>query len=246
VEISKSTIKAFANVIIGADYSPYMRRVDLEDFFFKINGEDPAEELEDYSRSQYTEAMLQRFNKSILLDKVFREYFKPVNFVSTNSDVGKIIYELNKYLKFEGYELVIMTENEVGLRNLSVTNVTADFQNLPLDELSDDLIESQLNKCEQKIVSGDFDGAITNARTLIEGVFIRIIGCITGKQVENDGDLIKLYKKVQHVLNLEPGRKDISDSLKQILSGLNSIVNGLAAMRNKMSDAHATTYYMRG
>ena len=57
-----------------------------------------------------------------------------------------------------------------------------------------------------------------------------------------DGDLVKLYKRVQKLLNIEPDRKDISDSLRQILSGLISIVNGLAAMRNKMSDAHAATY----
>ena len=57
-----------------------------------------------------------------------------------------------------------------------------------------------------------------------------------------DGDLIKLNKRVQTLLNLDPARKDISDSLRQVLSGLSSIVNGLASMRNKMSDAHASSY----
>jgi hypothetical protein len=44
---------------------------------------------------------------------------------------------------------------------------------------------------------------------------------------------------VQKELNLHPSRSDISDTIRQVLSGLNSIVNGLAGMRNKMSDAHA-------
>ena len=44
------------------------------------------------------------------------------------------------------------------------------------------------------------------------------------------------------MLNLGPKRKDISDTLKQILSGLNSIVTGLAGLRNKMSDAHVASY----
>lgn len=35
---------------------------------------------------------------------------------------------------------------------------------------------------------------------------------------------------------------DISDPLRQILTGLTSAVNGSAAIRDKMSDAHAATY----
>ena len=40
----------------------------------------------------------------------------------------------------------------------------------------------------------------------------------------------------------DPSRKDISEMLRQVLSGLTSVVNGLASMRNKMSDAHASSY----
>jgi Abortive infection C-terminus len=41
---------------------------------------------------------------------------------------------------------------------------------------------------------------------------------------------------------LDPSRQDISDSLKQVLSGLANIVNGISTMRNKMSDAHGGSY----
>ena len=44
------------------------------------------------------------------------------------------------------------------------------------------------------------------------------------------------------VENLDPSRQDISDSLKQVLSGLSSIINGLAAMKNRMPDAHGMAY----
>ena len=37
-------------------------------------------------------------------------------------------------------------------------------------------------------------------------------------------------------------RPDISESLRQLLRGLVSIVGGLAPLRNKMGDAHARTY----
>ena len=39
-----------------------------------------------------------------------------------------------------------------------------------------------------------------------------------------------------------PASKDISDTLKQILSGLTGIVNGLSGLRNLMSDSHARSY----
>ncbi|WP_171530291.1 abortive infection family protein, partial [Acinetobacter defluvii] len=58
----------------------------------------------------------------------------------------------------------------------------------------------------------------------------------------NDGDLVKIFNRVRKLLNLDPSRQDISDSLKQVLSGLSNIINGLATMRNKMSDAHGVTY----
>lgn len=57
-----------------------------------------------------------------------------------------------------------------------------------------------------------------------------------------DGDMIRAYNRVRTLLNLAPGRKDVSDALKQVLTGLATIVHGLATMRNKMSDAHGTLY----
>ena len=89
---------------------------------------------------------------------------------------------------------------------------------------------------------GDFGGAITNARSLVEAVLIEIEKQLSPNPSQYDGDLIKLNKRVQTLLNLDPARKDISDMLRQVLSGLTSVVNGLAGMRNKMSDAHVSSY----
>ena len=50
-----------------------------------------------------------------------------------------------------------------------------------------------------------------------------------------------MYKELQKELSLSPGTYD-SPGLKQILSGLTSIVNGLANLRNEASDSHASIY----
>jgi hypothetical protein len=65
---------------------------------------------------------------------------------------------------------------------------------------------------------------------------------IVGSRQEYDGDLPKLFKRVRALLNLDPSRQDISDALRQLLSGLVSVVAGVSSLRNSMSDAHASSY----
>ena len=111
------------------------------------------------------------------------------------------------------------------------------------EELSELLIEEQIQKCREKIDIGDYSGAITNARSLIEAVCVKIEADLDPVQaIGNDGDLVKMFNRARKLLHLDPSRQDISDSLKQVLTGLSNIINGLAAMRNKMSDAHGVTY----
>src|SRR5439155_24782661 len=92
------------------------------------------------------------------------------------------------------------------------------------------------------IDEGDFAAAITNARPLVEPALIQIEKQLPLTPPQYDGDLLRLNKPVQTLLTLNPARKDISEMLRQVLSGLTSVVNGLATMRNKMSDAHASNY----
>lgn len=111
-----------------------------------------------------------------------------------------------------------------------------------MHELTQLAIDDNIRKCEDKLAARDYSGAITNARSLVEGVLIGIEKEFDPQGSEYDGNLQALYKRVQKRLHLEPDRKDISDSPRQILSGLVSVVGGLAAVRNKMGDAHATSY----
>jgi Abortive infection C-terminus len=104
-------------------------------------------------------------------------------------------------------------------------------------------IDQQIKKCDRKLAENDFDGAITNARSLLEAVLSEVEQELSPQSPEPyDGDLVKLYKRVQKLLNLEPSRTDIAEPLKQVLGGLASIVSGLAALRNKMGDAHVRSY----
>lgn len=105
-----------------------------------------------------------------------------------------------------------------------------------INTLSQEYLDQQMSKCNAKIASGDYDGVVTNARTVLETIFLKIIGEID-KDYKYDGHLPKLYKDVSKQLNFDPVSQK-SESVKQIFSGFISIINGISSYRNEFSDAH--------
>lgn len=86
--------------------------------------------------------------------------------------------------------------------------------------------------------TSDPEGAITMARTLLESVCKHILDSF-GKQYNDSEDLPKLYRQTAEQLNLAP-TQHTEQIFKQILGGCESVVTGLAGMRNKHSDSHGT------
>lgn len=81
----------------------------------------------------------------------------------------------------------------------------------------------------------DPEGAITMARTLLELVCKHILDEKSEGQI--DDELPKLYASAARLLNLAPNQHS-EQSLKQILQGCTSVVQGLGTLRNKEGDAH--------
>lgn len=106
-----------------------------------------------------------------------------------------------------------------------------------LDRITFEYIHEQIIKCNTKIDNNDFNGAITNARTLIESICLFILESKTKQKHDYDGNLIKLYKSIASTLKMSPGDYD-DEHLKQILSGVFSIINGVSGLRNNFSDSH--------
>ena len=80
------------------------------------------------------------------------------------------------------------------------------------------------------------EGAITLARTLLESVCKHILD-EHAQPYKPDSDLPGLYKMVAKTLNIAPSQH--SESIfQQILGGCTAVVEGLGAMRNRLSDAH--------
>jgi hypothetical protein len=84
----------------------------------------------------------------------------------------------------------------------------------------------------------DPEGAVTLARTLLESVCKHILDG-RGITYKNDSDLPTLYKATSQCLNIAPSQHS-EDIFKRILGGCTAVVEGLGALRNRLSDAHGT------
>jgi hypothetical protein len=155
--------------------------------------------------------------------------------------VEAAVYYLNRYLEFDGFCLML-SGKRYRLRRTGEPTIPIEPPLEPKDRLSHEFIAEQIEKCDKKLAAEDYDGAITNARSMVEAVLSDIESRLDPRPPSYDGDLPRLFKRVQNLLNLDPQRPDISGSLKQLLGGLASVIAGLAPLRNKMGDAHVRSY----
>lgn len=105
-------------------------------------------------------------------------------------------------------------------------------------ELSYNHILEDIQKCEERVNKGDYSGALTSARSLIEGVCKEIIFNIEGEEVATKPSLPELFKDVRNHLNLDPSNKELQKPLKDVISGLIKVVHGLNEVRNISGDMH--------
>lgn len=248
MKIKMSTIQALGKIITGdGDISPYRSGPKLVNFFNQYGG-DAVYGAGFPSRWKYTEDELIRINDLGLISKVIEESVNPVNYIDTEFNVDEVVDYLNKYLMYDGlrlmktgmcYELVKKGKSSQIISSLIDLDYTEQNQT---DKLRHGFILEQIDKCKDKVSRSDYDGAITNARSLVESVFEELISR-SGKEVDShDGNLNSLYKQVKKCLNLDADQLDLSETLKQLLRGLVSVVSGVAGISNKMSDRHARKY----
>ena len=242
MEVSTRTIKAIGRIITGDEgISPRRSGPQLVDLFVEYGANDyygagfP-------SRWKYAEDKLKELNGTAALGAIVCQVLDPREFLDDeNLAVDEAINYVNQRLSYDGYEVAIKKGRAVIREsNGKVVECAHPFEG-SVDE-AHRFIEEQIEKSEEKINDDDFDGAITNARSLVEAVLKGIEEELADEPLKYDGDLPKLYRRVQRLLNIEPGRADLETSLKQVLSGLNSVINGLSGISNQMGDRHARRY----
>ncbi|MBX9616156.1 MAG: abortive infection family protein [Caulobacteraceae bacterium] len=158
----------------------------------------------------------------------------------TPSEQAELAAEINAILVHDGYGLTVVARR----------SGSAIYEVQPLAPASpaDDAISAALVAFNPTDVHPRWQAAlesretnpqraITLARTLLEDVSKWIL-TQSGEAFDDGADLPVLYKKLAKTLNLAPD--DHTEQLfKQILSGCQSVVTGLGALRNKLGDAHS-------
>lgn len=84
--------------------------------------------------------------------------------------------------------------------------------------------------------ASDPEGAITIARTLLESVCKHILE-EAGVDFNDSSDIPKLYRQTAEQLKIAPSQHT-EEVFKQILGGCTAVVEGLGALRNRLSDSH--------
>lgn len=87
-------------------------------------------------------------------------------------------------------------------------------------------------------ISANPDSAITAARTLLETTCKTIIDEV-GEKPDQSGDLARLVKQAIRALDIAGTSSD--QSIRQLLSGLNSTISGVAGISNAAGDRHGTS-----
>lgn len=146
--------------------------------------------------------------------------------------VEEIINQINKVLYFGKNELVVFGNNFI-IKHIGV-EISVNTPNVKTIDRA--YISDLAVRAKEDIDSGNFDSAITKARTLLEEVFCYVIEK-KGETPTESGDIGKLYNQVKTLYNMHQN-KEMDKRINMCLSGLEKILTSITLMRNEVSDAH--------
>lgn len=222
------------NVVDDHSISPYRTGADIEDFFGHDLRLDPDGVLGG-SRAGWTESWLKKYNGTDELRRIIEAAVRPSDYQGSEHRVEDAVGYLNALLAHDDLRLV-RSGRGYRLNGPSGTEILAEDDQ---DVLSTGYVDELTEKCVVRLKDGDLEGAITLARTLLEAVLVAIEEDLTGGHGDDRGDLPKQYKRVSKLLRIDDSRSDLDSSFKEVARGLVMVVNGIAPIRNKMSDGHA-------
>lgn len=146
--------------------------------------------------------------------------------------VNTIIEEINNILLFGGNELRRFRNNFV----IQPIGTTITLETPLIKNIDRSYINDISARALKDISEGNFDSAITKARTLLEEVFCYAIEAVKDVPTSK-GDIRELYNQVKNIYNMQQ-KNDYDKRINNLLSGLEKILSSISEMRNKGSDAH--------
>jgi len=231
------TIEYLAKMIAGDNpLMPYRSGPKLVTFYNKHGSNEIYPTSGFPSRWFFSQEQLKLHNGKASMFAIIEDAFDPLHF--GDLDVASAVSEINHFLQRDQLQ-VVLSNGKAAVCDLVGASVNFTPSTMVVREASFDSIRRNISKCESKLQTADYDGAITNARSLIEDVLREIERDLNPSTPEKyDGDLPRLYKRVRKLLNMDPEKYFGRDDVIQLLTGLTSVVDGLASLSNAMADRH--------
>jgi hypothetical protein len=240
MKLSEFTLINLTKAVCGdASYTPYLRGHEIIHLFNKY-GYNEVYGAGFPSRWKYTEDKLRELNGTDSIRQIIEDTVDPRRFHNLEINPENAVKAINEILKFDKFEL-----RKVGdfYKVFSLSGQL--IQPETIKEINHDFINQQIEKCQNKIQEEDYNGAITNARSLVEAIFIEIIERHEKHEIKNDGDIENLWKKVKKIMKLEIDKETLPEFVVQILSGIDTAIKGLAGLSNNAGDRHANKFNTR-
>ena len=179
------------------------------------------------------------FEAEQVLPRIIEAAADPRDFIHDPERHAVVLDYLNRALRFDGFEIqqqggrMRLVEAGKGIPVLSELAGLSEV--IDFDTVNRDL--------ERALASADSDpeDAVTAACSTIESV-CRSILIELGESLPSKKDVQGLYNAVKQPLDLSPDRADIdpliANDVRQILSGLATLIAGVGALRTHGGDAH--------
>jgi hypothetical protein len=185
---------------------------------------------------------LERANLSddqTVLKNIIQRAADPRDFLSGPDKLQAVIDYLNARLAYDGLELQRVGQQvrlgTPGRSSSVVDALVSAVVIIDFDTVSRDL-DRALSSAEN-----DPEDAVTSACSVVESV-CRSVLIELGLPLPAKKDVQGLYQAVREPLGLTPDKAGVSDDIandvRTILGGLNSVVNGVGALRTHGGDAH--------
>ncbi len=161
-----------------------------------------------------------------------------------NADAAKIAQVLDGLLQMRGEreednESTHLKRYKQTVARLAGSNIAG-----PVDYNTDVISLSYASEkaalADRALADGDWEGAVTKARTLLEAVMVEIETRRKGRRGDHERTLQGQFTVVRKLLRIDEEREDLDVHFKTMIKGMVLVVEGIAPVRNKMGDGHAS------
>jgi len=179
------------------------------------------------------------------IEKLFLYLFSKKQFFYDNSKFSKNEFDeyhskvvsssieiINQFLVFSGKKLVSIDGH---FKIMDVCENVSIVSNI-VKNIDRDYISKLSHRAMNDVENGQYDSAITKARTLVEEVFCYVIEKKEVTPIDN-GNIEKLYTQVKNLYRMHQSN-EVDTRINHLLKGLQNILVSIAQMRNQAGDAH--------